>query len=126
MTIFVNLSVSLACNIGEILTMFLAMLVSLPVPLVAIQILWINLVTDGLPAMALGIDPVDPEVMTRPPRDPQEYFCPWPVGKILGRGVPHRHHLRSSFCWSLHQGARWKKLKLGFCFFNYGATDICL
>ena len=45
----------LASNVGEILTMFLAMMAGLPLPLVPIQILWVNLVTDGLPAMALAL-----------------------------------------------------------------------
>jgi Ca2+-transporting ATPase len=62
----------LSCNSGEILVMFVASLVALPVPLVPIQILWVNLVTDGLPALALGVDPVDPKVMSRPPRKPDE------------------------------------------------------
>ncbi len=62
----------LSCNAGEILTMFAASLVGLPVPLLPIQILWVNLVTDGLPALALGMDPVDPGIMEKPPRDPAE------------------------------------------------------
>jgi Ca2+-transporting ATPase len=62
----------LSCNSGEILVMFVASLVALPVPLVPIQILWVNLVTDGLPALALGVDPVDPKIMNRPPRKPDE------------------------------------------------------
>jgi Ca2+-transporting ATPase len=62
----------LSCNAGEILTMFTASLVGLPVPLLPIQILWVNLVTDGLPALALGMDPVDPGIMKKPPRDPAE------------------------------------------------------
>ncbi len=62
----------LSCNVGEIMTMFLAMVVGLPVPLKAIQILWINLVTDGLPAIALGVDPADKGIMNRPPRPPKE------------------------------------------------------
>jgi Ca2+-transporting ATPase len=58
----------LSCNISEVLTMFLAMLFGFPLPLVASQILWINLVTDGLPALALGMDPAEKDVMERPPR----------------------------------------------------------
>ncbi|MDP2912391.1 MAG: calcium-transporting P-type ATPase, PMR1-type [Candidatus Omnitrophota bacterium] len=62
----------LSCNAGEILVMFIASLVGLPVPLLPIHILWVNLVTDGLPALALGIDPVDPGIMRRPPRPKNE------------------------------------------------------
>jgi Ca2+-transporting ATPase len=62
----------LSCNSGEILVMFVASLIGLPVPLLPIQILWVNLVTDGLPALALGVDPVDPRIMNRPPRKPDE------------------------------------------------------
>jgi P-type Ca2+ transporter type 2C len=62
----------LSCNSGEILVMFTASLVALPVPLLPIQILWVNLITDGLPALALGVDPVDPKIMDRPPRKPNE------------------------------------------------------
>ncbi|NLL58867.1 MAG: calcium-translocating P-type ATPase, SERCA-type [Firmicutes bacterium] len=62
----------LGCNLGEILTMLLAMLCGLPLPLRPIQILWVNLVTDGLPAMALGVDSPEKDVMSRPPRSPQE------------------------------------------------------
>ena len=62
----------LSCNAGEVLFMFFAALVGWPVPLAAIQILWINLVTDGLPALALAMEPPDREVMQRPPRPPRE------------------------------------------------------
>ncbi|MGA2172222.1 MAG: calcium-transporting P-type ATPase, PMR1-type [Sedimentisphaerales bacterium] len=62
----------LSCNTGEILVMFVSSLVGWPVPLLPIQILWVNLVTDGLPALALGVDPVDPNIMKRPPRPPKE------------------------------------------------------
>ncbi len=62
----------LSCNAGEILVMFLASLFGLPVPLLPIQILWVNLVTDGLPALALGVDPVDPKIMDRSPRKSDE------------------------------------------------------
>ncbi|MDD5428723.1 MAG: calcium-transporting P-type ATPase, PMR1-type [Candidatus Omnitrophica bacterium] len=62
----------LSCNAGEILVMFTASLVGFPPPLLPIHILWVNLVTDGLPALALGVDPVDPGIMTKPPRKPDE------------------------------------------------------
>ncbi len=62
----------LSCNIGEILVIFLAMLVNLPVPLVAIQLLSINLITDAFPAFALGMEKEEPGVMDRAPRDPAE------------------------------------------------------
>lgn len=62
----------LSCNAGEILVMFTASLIGWPVPLLPIQILWVNLVTDGLPALALGVDPIDPNIMKRQPNDPHE------------------------------------------------------
>jgi len=62
----------LSCNAGEILLLLVASLMGLPLPLIAIQLLWINLTTDGLPALALSIDPRDPDVLHRPPRDPLE------------------------------------------------------
>jgi Ca2+-transporting ATPase len=64
----------LSCNISEILLMLLATLFGLPLPLLPVQILWINLVTDGLPALALAVDPADAGLMQRPPRPPQEQF----------------------------------------------------
>lgn len=57
----------LACNLGEIVTMFVAIVCGLPLPLLPIQILWVNLVTDGLPGIALGLDTGDEEIMKRPP-----------------------------------------------------------
>ncbi len=62
----------LSCNAGEVLLMFFAALIGWPVPLLAIQILWINLVTDGLPALALGMEPPERDIMTRQPRPPLE------------------------------------------------------
>ncbi|TCS84370.1 calcium-translocating P-type ATPase, SERCA-type [Tepidibacillus fermentans] len=77
----------LASNVGEILTMFFAMLMGLPLPLVPIQILWVNLVTDGLPAMALGVDPAEEDIMNRPPRDSKENVFARGLGwKIISRG----------------------------------------
>ena len=62
----------LACNIGEILIIFGAMLIGLPIPLRPVQLLWLNLVTDGAPALALGLEKGDPDIMKYPPRSPQE------------------------------------------------------
>ncbi|TCO67960.1 calcium-translocating P-type ATPase, SERCA-type [Caldanaerobacter subterraneus] len=62
----------LSCNFGEVLTMFFAALMSLKLPLVPIQILMVNLVTDGLPALALGLDPPEKDIMRMKPRDANE------------------------------------------------------
>lgn len=64
----------LSCNFGEILAIFLPIIFFWPVPLLPTQILWINLITDTLPAIALGIDPGDKAVMENKPRDPKESF----------------------------------------------------
>ena len=61
-----------SCNISEVLTLFICILAGVPTPLLPVQILWVNLVTDGLPALALGVDPKSPHLMQRPPRDPRE------------------------------------------------------
>ena len=62
----------LSTNSGEVLTMFFAILLGMPLPLLPIQILWVNLVTDSLPALALGLEPAERNVMKRLPRDPKE------------------------------------------------------
>lgn len=78
----------LSCNVGEVLVMFLAVLGGLPLPLLPIQILWMNLVTDGLPAMALGVDRYDRDIMNRPPRHPREsVFSHGMVRRISLNGI---------------------------------------
>lgn len=62
----------LSSNLGEIITMFVAITAGLAAPLKAIHILWINLITDSLPALALGVDSGDPDAMKHAPRDPKE------------------------------------------------------
>ncbi|MCA1062314.1 cation-translocating P-type ATPase [Rossellomorea sp. AcN35-11] len=77
----------LASNVGEILVMLFAMILALPLPLVPIQILWVNLVTDGLPAMALGLDKPEEDVMKRKPRHPKEGVFARGLGwKVVSRG----------------------------------------
>jgi len=64
----------LSCNLGEVIAIFASILFFWPVPLLPTQILWINLITDTLPAIALGVDPGDKDVMKRKPRNPKESF----------------------------------------------------
>ncbi|MGL4739318.1 MAG: calcium-translocating P-type ATPase, PMCA-type [Sarcina sp.] len=78
----------LSCNLGEVLTMFLASLFSLPTPMLPIQILFVNLATDGLPAIALGVDPADHDIMKQRPREKNEgIFARGLKEKILLRGT---------------------------------------
>ena len=62
----------ISCNVAEILVIFLSMLAGLPLPLRPIHLLWLNLVTDGLPALALGVEAGEPGIMKRPPRPARE------------------------------------------------------
>jgi len=78
-----TLAYLLGGNVGELIVMFIAALIGWPLPLLPIQLLWINLVTDGLPALALATDPIDPGVLTRPPRHPEAQFIDWDFGKRI-------------------------------------------
>ena len=64
----------LSCNLGEVLCVFFATVFGWAMPLVPTQLLWVNLITDTLPAISLGMDPGDKDVMNRKPRDPKESF----------------------------------------------------
>lgn len=70
---------TMTSNTGEIWVMLVAPFLGMPLPLLPLQILWINLVTDGLPGLALGVEPPEPDVMSRSPYDPEESF--------FGRGL---------------------------------------
>lgn len=73
----------LSCNLAEIATIFLATLFGLPSPLTAIQLLWLNLITDGAPALALGVEKGDPDIMNRPPRPPSEPI----INRVMQLGI---------------------------------------
>jgi len=80
------LSFLLSSNIGEILLMAGAALAGMPLPLTAVQILYVNLATDGLPALALAVDPPDPDLMRRKPRDPRAGVFTRPLIMLLMAG----------------------------------------
>lgn len=78
----------LSCNLGEVLTMFLASAFNLEIPLLPIQILMVNLATDGLPAIALGVDPPEGDIMREKPRKKNEsIFARGLTEKIIVRGA---------------------------------------
>jgi len=74
----------LSCNLAEILILTGAIFLGMPLPLLALQILWVNLDSDGLPAFALGVDPKAPDIMARPPRPPAEGVFTGSVKGLLG------------------------------------------
>ena len=73
----------LSSNAGELLVMLVAPFLGMPIPLLPVQILWMNLVTDGFPALALGVEPPERNVMQRPPRNPQAPIIDWKMGRQI-------------------------------------------
>ena len=95
----------LSCNIGEVLTMFLGIVMGMPVVLLPVQILLVNLVTDGLPAIALGLEPPERDIMNRPPRKSTEgFFAGGLMWKIVIRGVLIGLSTLASFTSVMHMG----------------------
>jgi Ca2+-transporting ATPase len=95
----------MTCNSGEIWTIFLAPLAGMPIPLLPIHILWINLVTDGLPGLAMAAEPAEENILKRPPRKPNESIFSDGIGiHILWVGL-----LMGAICigtqgWAIHAG----------------------
>lgn len=95
----------LSCNIGEVLTMFVGILMGMPIVLLPVQLLLVNLVTDGLPAIALGLEPPDDDIMRNPPRKSTEgFFAGGLMTKIIFRGVLIGLCTLASFALTLHMG----------------------
>ncbi|MCR5729997.1 MAG: cation-translocating P-type ATPase [Ruminococcus sp.] len=95
----------LSCNIGEVLTMFLGIIMGMPIVLLPVQILLVNLVTDGLPAIALGMEPPEKDIMNRPPRKSDEgFFAGGLMSKIVFRGIFIGLCTLASFALTMHNG----------------------
>ncbi|KGM97960.1 ATPase [Clostridium novyi A str. 4552] len=77
----------LSCNSGEIVAIFLSILLGWKAPLRSVHILWINLITDSLPALALGVDPKDEDVMNHNPRSPKESIFTGILGNLIFNGI---------------------------------------
>ena len=93
----------LAGNSGELLLMTAAVVAGLPMPLLPIHLLWINLATDGLPALCLATDPVDADVMARPPRPGTERIAtPVFLQTMVLTGVLTAGVALATFTWFLH------------------------
>jgi Ca2+-transporting ATPase len=102
----------LTTNSGEIWTLFLAPLAGLPIPLLPIHLLWINLVTDGLPALALSAEPAEGDVMSRPPRHPRESVFAGGLGThAIWVGLLMAGMVLLVQCWSVTGGnSHWQTM----------------
>ena len=95
----------LSCNVGEIVLLAGSVIVGLPMPLTAVQILYVNLATDGLPALALAVDPPDDDLMRRQPRDPRiGVFTRSVVAMLLSAGLWSGLVNMTLFIWLLDRG----------------------
>jgi Ca2+-transporting ATPase len=91
-----------SCNLAEVLLLGLAGLAGLPPPLLPLQILWLNMVTDTLPALALALEPGDRDVMRRPPRDPREALLSLPfVASVVSYASLITASSLAAFVWAL-------------------------
>ena len=97
---------AVTCNAAEVWTLLLAPLVGLPIPLLPIHLLWINLVTDGLPGVALAAEPAEPDVDRRPPRPPAEsIFAHGLWQHVLWVGLLMAGVTVATQAWAWHHGA---------------------
>ena len=112
----------LTCNSGEIWTIFLAPFLGLPIPLLPIQILWINLVTDGLPGLALAAEAAEPDIMKRPPRPPGESLFSGGLGAhVVWVGLLMGLLCLGTQAWAIRTGAHWQTIVFTvLCFSQLG------
>jgi Ca2+-transporting ATPase len=104
-----------SCNLAEVFVLLLASIAGLPQPLLPLQILWLNLVTDTFPALALALEPAEPDVMRRPPRDPDEAILSprfvkamtWYAGLITLATL-------AAYLWSLQSGSPERAVTVAF------------
>jgi Ca2+-transporting ATPase len=95
----------LSCNVGEIVLLAGAVIAGLPLPLTAVQILYVNLATDGLPALALAVDPPEVDLMRRTPRNPRVGIFTRPVvAMLLAAGAWSGIVILTLFTWALAAG----------------------
>jgi Ca2+-transporting ATPase len=114
----------LSCNAGEITGIFFTIAIGLGRPLTAIQILWLNLVTDGLPALALGVEPPERDIMRRPPRNPKEGILERHLAtEIVWQGLLLGGLTLSSFYVALKKGVPVEEART-IAFLTLGFTQI--
>jgi Ca2+-transporting ATPase len=117
----------LAGNTGELAVMLAAAALGLPLPILPLQILWINLVTDGFPALALVMDPPDPDLLRRPPRRPAEPMLGGPEwGVIVGIGLLFGGTTFAAFLWSLAHRSLAEARTLAFSTLVFGQIFMSL
>jgi Ca2+-transporting ATPase len=120
----------LGCNVGEILIVLLAIIFGLPVPLVATQLLFVNLLTDAFPAFALGMEGIEPGIMARRPRNPKEAIINRRMmGSVITRSVFVCVGALGAFLYGLYvavapDGVDQHVLAMSMCFFTLVASEL--
>ena len=113
----------IATNVGEIVTIFLGLLLGLKSPLLAIQLLWINLVTDSLPAIALGLEPPENGIMNRKPRDSKKsLFADGLWSKIFLEGT--MLGILTLFCFSIGNNLYGLEVARTMAFVSLGMLEL--
>ena len=104
-----------SCNLAEVLVLLVASLAGLPLPLLPLQILWLNLVTDTFPALALALEPAEPGVMRRPPRDPeQSILSPRFIRAMLWYAALITLATLAAYVWGLEAGRADRAVTIAF------------